>query len=81
MDLSLDSHVLDHEMFFLKEETLNVGVKKKAIQLKCGQEGPRRCSACIVSNPSLCVSMVEIRADVDSNCSKDITSASLQDGV
>ncbi len=34
-----------------------------------------------MSNPSLCVSMVENRVDASSNCSKDITSASLQDDV
>ncbi len=56
-------------------------MKKKAIQLKCGQERPRKCNVCIVSNPSLCVSMAEGRANVGSNCSKDTTNASLQDGV
>jgi hypothetical protein len=82
MDPSLDSsHVLDHEMFFLKKETFNAGVKKKAIRLKCGQEGPCGCSAHIASKLSLCVSMAKSRADVGSNCSKDTTSASLLDNV
>jgi len=68
VDRNLDSsHVLDHEMFFLRRETFNTSVKKKAIQLKCSQEGPHRCNACIVSNLSLCVSMVEGIIDVGSN--------------
>lgn len=49
--------------------------------MKCSQEGPHRCNACIVSNLNLCVSMVENIADASSNCSEDTTSASFQDYV
>jgi hypothetical protein len=56
-------------------------VKKKLIQLKCNQKGPHRCNARIVSNPNLCVSMVEGKIDAGSNCLEDINSASWQDDV
>ncbi len=49
--------------------------------MKCSQEGPHRCNACIVSNPSLCVGMVEGIIDVGSNCLEDITNSSWQNNV